>query len=205
MPPTPKQLSDVIGLRFGRLTVQSESSENYKLICACDCGTIKSVRKSDLKSGRTNSCGCLLRETSSKRATLRNTKHGQFGTKIYNVWDSMMGRCYRPNASGYSNYGGRGIAVCDSWHDFAKFYADMGEPGNLTLDRIDVDKNYCKENCRWATYSEQANNKRNNLLIEFNGKTQPIRNWATELNISIRTLYSRHYAGWAIERMLTTP
>lgn len=190
-------------MKYNRLTVTSISKS--KAECVCDCGVVKTIRLHDLKSGRVKSCGCLLRETSSMRAKERSTKHGMFGTRAYNIWDSMMGRCYRPKASGYKNYGGRGITVCDRWHSFENFYADMGEPNNLTLDRINSDNNYSKENCRWASYTTQANNRRNNLIIEFNGKKQTLRAWSEELKVSIRKLYSRHYAGWDIERMLTTP
>jgi len=117
----------------------------------------------------------------------------------------MRSRCEDPNCRSYKNYGGRGIVVL--WQSFEEFYADMGpsyQPG-LTLDRIDNDGPYCKGNCRWANWTEQANNKRGNTLILFKRRIQTISQWGREIGISPKVLWARHAKGWTVERMLTTP
>ena len=114
-------------------------------------------------------------------------------TKVYRCWQSMKQRCLNKNDIGYKNYGGRGITVCPEWlNSFKNFYADMGKkPEGLSLDRIDNDGNYCKENCRWATLEEQHNNTRANRFLTYNNKTQTMAQWAREFNISSSTLFGR--------------
>lgn len=117
------------------------------------------ARKTHVKSGATTSCGCYMSEWS----VARFTTHGQTNTGTYKSWKSMLARCEQPRHPHYENYGGRGIAVCERWHRFAEFYADMGDrPEGLTLDRIDNDGNYAPGNCRWATRRQQWENSRAN-------------------------------------------
>lgn len=129
----------------------------------------------------------------------------------YFVWINMKTRCYNKNVKEYANYGGRGIVVCDEWkNSFVDFLVDMGRIPKkngmrYSLDRIDVNKNYCFENCRWATDEEQANNKRNNNLITLNEKTQTLQMWSKEVGISEKTIRSRLKLGWTIEKTLSTP
>ncbi len=124
----------------------------------------------------------------------------------YRSWTEMKARCLDTNNIGYFNYGGRGISVCARWkNSFITFFADMGpRPAAYTLDRLDPNGNYCKENCKWATRKEQANNRRNNRPITFNGKTQNISQWAEEVNLPWATIRQRIARGWSIEKALTT-
>lgn len=117
----------------------------------------------------------------------------------------MLQRCEDKNHRYYVDYGGRGIQVCQEWHQFENFYRDMGDPPKgLTLDREDNDGPYCKDNCRWATRRAQANNRRSNKLITFSGKTQTQAEWERELGLKPGRIYDRLYKGWSLERALTT-
>ena len=163
---------ELVGMRFGRLVVivrSKTSSRRSAWLCKCDCGEQKVVIGQNLVKGKTRSCGCLQREEQSERIKKSNTVHGHNRagrgnqSPTWNSWSSMKKRCNNENHVSYQSYGGRGIKVCDRWNVFDNFLEDMGErPNGKTLDRIDVDKGYFPENCRWATLSEQQKNKRNN-------------------------------------------
>jgi len=133
-------------------------------------------------------------------------KHSQHGTPEYVAWDHMKSRCTNPGHKQYESYGGRGITVCDRWADFAAFYEDMGpRPTELhTLDRRDNDRGYSKENCRWATRTEQNRNHRANRMISYQGKTQCVAAWAQELGVADSVIRVRLARGWDTERILTT-
>lgn len=135
-----------------------------------------------------------------------NRRHGQFGTRTYNIWGKMIQRCLNPKSSNYQHYGGRGILVCERWLDFENFYADMGKaPASLSLDRIDNEKGYSPDNCRWATGKEQCRNTRRNCHLTLNGTTKTVIEWAEYLGVSPKTLYTRKASGWTDERTLTQP
>jgi len=139
--------------------------------CTCSCGTVKTIRGSSLTCGNTESCGCITKELNGKDNNQET--HGMLKTSEYSVWTNMKTRCNNKNNDAYSRYGGRGITVCDGWNkDFMNFYMDMGDrPEGLTLERINNDKGYSKDNCKWATAKEQANNRRTeNLCIGVKGE-----------------------------------
>lgn len=199
----PQRIPDMIGRRYGRLTVLSENGRTKHGMrvfeCQCDCGNITNVCIGDLQNGQTQSCGCI-----------RN-KYGYTpvkDSKLYRIWNAMRQRCNNPNDRAYSNYGGRGITVCDAWNsDYGAFMLWAYEHGycdGLTLDRINNDGPYSPENCRWATRMEQNNNRRCNRWIEFNGETHTVSQWARKIGIKAHTLILR-LQKWPLERALTEP
>lgn len=153
----------MIGLRFNRLVVTESAGRDRKrnLLwkCVCDCGAGTVATGYRLQRGETRSCGCLQRETVAER----NLSHGLSGSRLYNIWANMLARCGNENYPQFSDYGGRGISVCNQWHDFTKF-ADWalanGYADHLTIDRINNDSGYSPHNCRWATRLQQSRNKR---------------------------------------------
>lgn len=157
-----------IGKKFNRLTVTGHTFKNgkYYLVCQCDCGKIKEIIPYNVKSGATKSCGCLHREISKKKKDKPSYQtHGMTGTRIYKTWQGIKDRCNNPNMSNYKNYGGRGIELCKCLPNFETFYKWAmlhGYSDNLTIERKDVNGNYCvcKDNLKWATKSEQQRNKR---------------------------------------------
>jgi hypothetical protein len=193
-----------LGPKF-RLPVGKLGEHKPYQVCECDCGNVMVVVFPQLKSGHTKSCGCLQKQ----RLTERNTKHSLTGTPEYMVFANMKTRCGNPNIVQYSDWGGRGIRICDRWLDpdtgFANFYADMGpRPSDThTIDRRDNDGDYCPENCRWATRFEQNRNQRSNVMLTYNGKTQCAADWARELGLPKATVSRRIKAGWTVERALT--
>jgi hypothetical protein len=165
-------LVDLTGKRFGRLIVKERALTDRKRttwVCQCDCGKQKTVRASDLRSGHTQSCGCLHKEivaTSSFVHRVDTTSHGKSRTRIYGIWSGIKTRCYNKHWKNHKNYGGRGISVCEEWrNNFQAFYdwaMSNGYSDELTIDRIDVDGNYEPSNCRWITLAEQQKNRTNN-------------------------------------------
>jgi len=164
------RVKNMTGLKYGRLTgleyVETKKDGAYWLF-RCDCGNEKVINASVVRLGRVHSCGCFAKER--LRATFK--KHGMAKTKTYDAWISIKQRCLNPKSASYHNYGGRGITISDEWLSFEKFLEDMGEaPEGFSIERIDNDKGYFKENCKWATREEQNLNKR------YVNKTTGMRN-----------------------------
>lgn len=199
---------NLAGCVFGRWTVVDyacSSGQGAMWNCECECGTQKAVHASSLMSGKSVSCGCFMRDDLSRRAKRHghNTKReGQSPT--YRTWRAMLRRCNDPAHTSYSNYGGKGIRVCDEWSSFDKFLEDMGErPEGKTLDRIDGDGFYSKDNCRWMDMQEQANNRVNNHHLQFQGKSLTIAEWSRELGINVNTIRVRLLRGKSTEEALS--
>lgn len=205
---------DLTGKKFGRLTAiecVGKTKRNEAIWkCACDCGNILNVRSYPLKSGHTKSCGCLKKEEESNRKEHPHKKtHGLSGTRIYIIWCNMKSRCYNENNTFYSYYGGRGITVCEEWkNNFEAFYnwaMSNGYKENLEIDKIDNDKGYSPENCRWIDRTSQMNNIRNNKKLVFNGNEATIKDLARKYKIDSGCLRWRIDHGWDLEKALTTP
>lgn len=203
---------DLTGKRFGRLVaikrgedeLRKDGRHNSTFICQCDCGNIVRVVSSRLKSGNTQSCGCLHKQKTSEI----NKSHGMRNTRIYGIWCRMKQRCYNPNSIDYKEYGGRGISVAEEWknsfENFMEWSMISGYSDNLTIDRKDNERGYSPDNCQWVSRSIQSNNKRNNRKISFNGKIQNISEWAKETGISRATIAKRiDILGWSVEDALT--
>lgn len=202
------ELKDITGKKFWNLTVIEKAGKQGKKImwkCQCDCGETIVAAGCNIKSGKIKSCGCRRKRKSRERLS----KHGLSGTRIHNVWDSMRQRCTNPKNPGYQNYGGRGIQVCKEWDDFESFYnwaMAHGYTDELTIDRIDVNGNYCPENCRWTTYKVQANNTRTNTWLECRGERHTVAEWSDLTGIKQSTILVRiKKYGWSIEQALFTP
>lgn len=199
---------ELFGLRVNNLTViektDKRSGPSVLWRCHCVCGrTDFLVRANTLKAGNIKSCGCKTNEIIS---AARKT-HGHSKTeRTYQIWRHMRERCEKKHHKSYSSYGGRGITVCQRWAKYENFLADMGLiPINMTLGRIDNNLGYSKGNCRYETFKEQANNRRNSVFITFDGKTLTLSQWAEVFNIGHDTLSRRISSGWNIKDALTKP
>lgn len=198
---------DLTGQRFGKLTVIEKNGKKGKdsaWLCICKCGNKCVVSTTNLKNGHSSSCGCLRKENIRQRATF----HGLSFTPLYYIWGAMMQRCTNPRCKAYQHYGARGIKICEDWRNFKSFYnwaIPAGYREGLSIERIDVNGDYCPQNCKWIYRAEQQKNKRNNHLITHEGKTQTISQWAEEYNIPYARLYARITKyNWSIEKALNT-
>ena len=196
------RFKDLTGQTFGRLTAINyvdTYKEHARWLCQCSCGGTVIVPAYQLRRGNTKSCGCILREMT--------TKHGMFGTATYNTWCSMIQRCFNSSYHGFNDYGGRGITVCERWStSFENFVADMGvRPPETSIDRIDVNGNYEPENCRWASRSVQSINQRRNKTITYNGETMTCGQWSLRLGGDRTIVTKRIQAGWSEEEAITKP
>lgn len=178
---------ELVGMRFGRLLVTEKAhGKTWKSIC--DCGNEAVSSSQNLRSGKAKSCGCLQREISA----LRKKTHGASNTRAHNSWSGMIQRCTNPKTKQYSDYGGRGITVCERWKLFENFLADMGQPPvGSSIERIDNLQCYSKENCKWADRSEQQGNRRQNLFVTHNGVTKCFTHWCKELGVHPSTGFNR--------------
>ena len=198
---------NLVGKVSGRLTVirkTANRSKQGKVIweCLCSCGNTVLAVTVAITSGRTRSCGCLHKEIVKST----KTKHGLHHTPEYKTWQNIKNRCYNAKQNDYPRYGGRGITVCDEWlNSFEAFYRDMGpKPGpEYSIERKENDKGYSKENCRWATRIEQANNTRRNVFYFHNGTTKTLPAWCRELNLNYVAVEQRiRTLGWTFEEVI---
>lgn len=205
-------MNDLTGLKSGRLSVKRPTTmrdrKGYVIWeCNCECGKVCYVSSHQLKSNNTKSCGCLQKETITQR-NKANAKYPLTETKsrLYRIWKGMLARTIYPSQEAYKNYGGRGITVCDEWaNDFYKFKdwaLNNGYNDTLSIDRIDVNGNYCPDNCKWATRKEQSNNQRSNIVLEYNGEKHTAAQWADIMGISHSTVYKRIYRHRPIDIVL---
>lgn len=200
------KFKDLTGKRFGRLQVIRKKERRgtrglWCWLCQCDCGEERVVYGQDLNKGHTRSCGCLHKEL----ASAANSTHKLSGTRFHNIFTLMKQRCENVHNPAYKNYGSRGIKCL--WDSFEVFFEDMGDSyiahvrehgNNTTIERIDNDGHYCKENCRWATREEQKMNRRNTIFVDVMGQTMTLKRVAEKLGMSYGCLYTRHRRGQPI-------
>jgi hypothetical protein len=196
------------GTTFGYWTTTADRKKVGRalcILCVCRCGGHKYVRIEKLLNGTSKSCGCYRREA--------RTTHGKTATAVraksheYWIWNSMVQRCTNPNNSGYQNYGGRGITICDTWLRYEGFIADMGErPSDKhSIDRLDNDKGYSPDNCAWVERKMQARNKRNNRILECNGISKTLAEWSEISGVGYATIIARIKSGWDVCRAVSDP
>ena len=196
---------DKTGEKFGRLTVlrmsDKKSGRKTYWVCQCECGNIKEVRSDCL--GVVNSCGCLKKEQ-DKVNLEANHRHKFSGTRLYNEWQGIKKRCIDKTNKRYKDYGGRGITICSEWlvpDNFFEWAIKNGYNDSLTIDRIDNDGNYEPSNCRWVDNKTQSNNRRSNILINYSGKIQTLKQWCEELNINYKRSCDRYKRGLPLEKV----
>ena len=202
-------LIDLTGNKYGLLTVisRSENAPNGVAVwkCKCECGNITFVRGNNLKSGGVKSCGCLRKIVNKRRTT-----HNMSKTRLYREWTSIKARCCYNSQKGYKSYGKRGIKVCDEWVDsfetFASWATSTGYQDDLTIERIDNNKGYNPDNCKWIPLSEQSKNRRSNILVEYNGEIHNLSEWCKAFGVDYRLVHNRIYKnGWSFERAMFEP
>lgn len=194
------------GTKINRLTiikrVATKKSGVYYL-CRCDCEKETVVYCASILDEKTKSCGCYKRDLLNNH----NKSHNLGKTRQYAIWNGVMQRCFNPKRDVYRYYGGRGITCDPRWKKFVNFWEDMKDTysDELTLDRINNDGNYCKENCHWVTMTVQMNNMTSNHYLEIDGVKKSLSDWARKKNMSINTIYSRIQKGWSDYDAVCTP
>lgn len=203
----PQKVVDMVGEKIGRLTVisraENTSQNKAQWLCKCDCGNMTVVSRRHLKDRSTLSCGCLAKE----KARVAHTTHGMRHTRIYRIWAGVKDRCCNANGKYWERYGGKGITICEEWaqsfENFYKWSMGNGYADDLTIDRINNSKGYSPENCRWATYKTQENNRGNNRILECNNEKHTISQWSDITGIKQSTISQRIRNGWNVEKALT--
>lgn len=199
---------NVIGRKFSRLTVIERIAKTRKVICKCECGVVKEYYLENIKRASTKSCGCLNIELAIpkiRKAIEGNIKHGMshMGRRhpIYNSWQHMKDRVLNPRSANYKYYGGRGIKICKTWLNFENFKKDMEETWEkgLTIERVDNDGDYCKENCKWADRKTQNRNHRGNRFY----KGLCFADWEKKKKWKEGTITKRVNRGWPVERAVS--
>lgn len=201
-----RPMKRIDGMTFGRWTVLDGYIKEGRYGMArvlCACGVVKLVQRGNLLNGTSRSCGCLKMDTLLAHART----HGKSKTRTYSIWLGMRDRCRDEKDRRYSDYGARGIRVCEQWSDFAQFLSDMGEaPPSMSIDRINNDGDYEPTNCRWATPAEQARNRRSNIIVTIDGETGCLLDWTKRFGLPYKLVRARiRVLGWEPVRALTEP
>lgn len=204
----PSSGEDLTGRTFDRWTVLSHVTVNRRTMwqCRCNCGTTRPVNTGALLRRTSRSCGCLTRETTIRRFTKHGCKpNSNKSVGIYTQWSAMKQRCYYPKYHHFHRYGGRGIKVCDRWHDFKNFLEDMGPTWQkgLSLERLNRDRDYEPANCIWATQQTQCNNTCVNRVLSFNGDTMTVAQWARKLGVKPYIIRDKLKRGSTSEEILS--
>lgn len=196
------RINDLAYLRDG----ETVRGKNRYGVFLCACGSVVERNLSHFRNGRLKDCGHSARALSSARATRHGHCASGASTKTHEAWHQMKARCLNPAHASYGDYGARGISVCERWMSFDNFLSDMGNaPDGMSLDRYpDNNGNYEPSNCRWATMREQCNNKRNNHILEFNGRRLTISEWSDATGIKDCTISERLRHGWSVSMALMT-
>ena len=184
----------------------SIKARDARWLCRCDCGTERIVSAHSLRNGSSQSCGCYHSDIMHDVGKV-NVTHGMSNSRLYRIYKHMRNRCYNKNDARYKYYGARGIVVCDEWQKFETFRdwaLSNGYSDSLSIDRIDYNKDYCPNNCRWADDIQQSNNKSNNKLFTYNSETHTIAEWAKIYDMPYKKLWKRLSMGWGIEKALLT-
>lgn len=205
-----KSLIQLAGERFGKLYVVSRAcnskSNHAQWNCICDCGNGCIVRGVQLTRGRSKSCGCLRVEVPKVVNRIHGYAPRGKQDRTYIIWVSMKLRCNSGKEQNYKYYGGRGITYNSDWESYTGFLLDMGEcPKGYSLERIDVNGNYEKQNCKWIPKNEQMWNKRNSKMVCFNGETKSFPVWVNELGLNYNRVYRRLLLGWSVDEAFLTP
>lgn len=200
------KIKDLTGQRFGKLTVLSFAGLGKRGLalwnCKCDCGNEITVYGIYMRNGSTKSCGCLAIDVLKSRSKT----HGMSKTRLYGIWNGIKSRCNNPRRKKYPDYGGRGIKVCEKWEKSFEAFRDWsmanGYADDLTIDRIDINGDYCPDNCRWVTTQQQANNRRSNIHLTYHGETHNLTEWSSITGIPMATIRRRIELGWSHEEAL---
>lgn len=206
--------------KYGRLTVIGEpvrvtggnGAETWSVPCRCDCGAEKLAKWCRLRDGNTTSCGCYRKEVTTAFNHRKFDEDAMSKQRTWKIWRGMIHRCTDPTHTGFADYGGRGIGVCDEWRNsypaFRDWAMNAGYGDDLTIERIDVNGSYCPENCTWIPAAHQALNKRTSRRYEYQGETKLLQEWFADPRCnapSLNSLYQRISYGWSVERAITAP
>lgn len=200
-----KNIIDMTGKQIWKLRIlrlmDKKANKPARWECACECGTVFVTDGTSIRAGRTKSCGCLTRYKGGKR--MRN---GEYKTPTYRIWTGMLSRCNNKNDKKAHLYHNKGITVCERWHDFHNFLADMGErPAGMSIDRIDGSKGYSPDNCRWADAKTQGNNTNANVVLNHKNESLTVSQWAERVGIKQNTIIYRLRRGWSASDAITKP
>jgi len=194
-----RKVISIVGQKFARWTVIDE--QGRFVFCQCECGNTGKCLKGDVKRGHSKSCGCLRSETLANAART----HGMRRSVEYKSWAHIKSRTCNPSDAAYSNYGGRGITICDEWREsFETFFHDMGHKPDkgYSIERVNNSLGYCKSNCVWATAKQQARNRRSTVWITIQSDTKSLPEWCEIFNLNYKKVRRRLSDGWSVERAM---